>query len=107
MGIEEALCAADICISDYSSLIFEYSLFERPMLFYAYDYDTYGKYRGTYYDYESFIPGKMVRTEEELMDAVVNMDSWFDKTQVREFKEKYMRFCDGHSTKRVAAACFN
>lgn len=31
--IEELLCVSDLCISDYSSLVFEYSLFERPMLF--------------------------------------------------------------------------
>lgn len=31
--IEEALCIADVCISDYSSLVFEYSLFGRPLVF--------------------------------------------------------------------------
>ena len=39
LDIEQLLCVSDICISDYSSLIFEYSLFERPMIFYAYDLD--------------------------------------------------------------------
>ena len=49
--IEELLCVSDLCISDYSSLVFEYSLFERPMLFFAYDFEEYGEWRGFYYDY--------------------------------------------------------
>ena len=44
--IEELLCVSDLCISDYSSLVFEYSLFERPMLFFAYDFEEYGEWRG-------------------------------------------------------------
>jgi len=39
--IEKLLCAADIVISDYSSLIFEYAILERPMIFYPYDLEDY------------------------------------------------------------------
>lgn len=33
LTIEELLSVSDICISDYSSLVFEYSLFEKPLIF--------------------------------------------------------------------------
>ncbi len=46
MDIEELLCVADICISDYSSLVFEYSLFEKPIVFFAYDLNNYFDWRG-------------------------------------------------------------
>lgn len=46
MTIEELLMVSDICISDYSSLVFEFSLFERPMIFFAYDLEDYFDWRG-------------------------------------------------------------
>ncbi len=106
LSIEEALCVADLCISDYSSLIFEYSLFERPMIFYSYDFEYYMQHRGTYYDYEGFVPGKIVRTCDELIHAVQTVDSWFNKQEIAEFKDKYLRFCNGQSTKNLVSRCF-
>lgn len=101
--IEDLLCCADICISDYSSLVFEYSLFEKPMIFYAYDYDNYCDWRGFYYDYSEFTPGPVVQTEDELLNSIKNIDTQFDKQKVIDFKEKFMGSCDGHATERIIA----
>lgn len=101
LTIEDLLCCADICISDYSSLVFEYSLFEKPMIFYAYDYDNYCDWRGFYYDYSEFTPGPIVQTEDELLDSIKNIDTQFDKQKVIDFKEKFMGSCDGHATERI------
>lgn len=101
LSIEDLLCCADICISDYSSLVFEYSLFEKPMIFYAYDYDNYCDWRGFYYDYSEFTPGPVVKTEDELLDSIKNIDTQFDKQKVIDFKEKFMGSCDGHATERI------
>ena len=98
LSIEDLLCCADICISDYSSLVFEYSLFEKPMIFYAYDYDNYCDWRGFYYDYSEFTPGPVVQTEDELLNSIKNIDTQFDKQKVIDFKEKFMGSCDGHAT---------
>ena len=94
LSIEDLLCCADICISDYSSLVFEYSLFEKPMIFYAYDYDNYCDWRGFYYDYSEFTPGPVVQTEDELLNSIKNIDTQFDKQKVIDFKEKFMGSCD-------------
>ena len=101
MSIEELLCSSDLCISDYSSLIFEYSLFEKPMIFYAYDLENYGDWRGFYYDYEELTPGPVVKTMEELVNAIHEVKDAFDVSQVRHFKEKFMSACDGHATDRI------
>lgn len=61
LEIDQLLCASDVCISDYSSLIFEYSLFERPMIFFAYDLDDYFDWRGFYYNYDELTPGPVVK----------------------------------------------
>lgn len=101
VSTETALCCADVVITDYSSLIFEYALLSRPMIFYAYDLDEYEKERGFYYDYRSFVPGKIAKNTDELIDCIKNAEKDFDKKAVEAFKNKFMSACDGHSTERI------
>ncbi|MBR0161119.1 MAG: CDP-glycerol glycerophosphotransferase family protein [Oscillospiraceae bacterium] len=106
LSIEELLCVSDLCISDYSSLIFEYSLFERPMIFFAYDLSDYEDWRGFYYPYEELTPGPVFRTNEEVIRYIRNVDREFDKKTVRAFREKFMSACDGHATDRILKLVF-
>lgn len=101
LEIDQLLCVSDVCISDYSSLIFEYSLFERPMLFFAYDLEDYFDWRGFYYDYDELTPGPVVKTAEEVIHYIENLDVMFDREQVHAFREKFMSACDGHATDRI------
>ena len=101
LEIDELLCTADVCISDYSSLIFEYALFEKPMLFFAYDLEDYFDARGFYYDYDALTPGPVLRTSDEELDALLHLDERFDRRQVQVFREKFMSACDGHATERI------
>lgn len=101
LDIDKLLCVSDICISDYSSLIFEYSLFERPMIFYAYDLEDYFDWRGFYYNYDDLTPGPVVTETEEIIDYIQNLDTRFDKEQVHVFREKFMSACDGCATDRI------
>lgn len=106
MSIEDLLCVSDFCISDYSSLIFEYSLFERPMLFYAYDLEEYFDWRGFYYPYEELTPGPICRTNEEMTDYILHALERFDRQRVIDFRNKFMSACDGHATERILEAAF-
>lgn len=107
LSIEELLCVSDLCVSDYSSLVFEYSLFERPMLFFAYDLEDYFDWRGFYYDYEELAPGPVVRTNEELIEQIRSMETDFDLARVRKFREHFMDSCDGHATERILQLVFH
>ena len=106
LSIDELLCAADICISDYSSLIYEYSLFERPMIFYAYDLDDYFDWRGFYYNYDELTPGPVCRTTDEIIDYIRCIDERFDPRQVSAFRSLFMGSCDGHATERIEELVF-
>ncbi len=106
MSIDELLCAADICISDYSSLVFEYSLFERPLVFFAYDIDEYNDWRGFYYNYDELTPGPVYKTNEEIINYIKNIDTMFERQQVIDFKNKFMCSCDGHATERILKLVF-
>lgn len=107
MSIEDLLCVSDICISDYSSLVFEYSLFEKPMIFFAYDLENYYDWRGFYYDYKEFVPGPIHTSCEEMIDYIKNIEDKFDKKQVVDFKNKFMSACDGHATERIMKLVFS
>lgn len=101
MSIEDLLFVSDICISDYSSLVFEYSLFEKPMIFFAYDLEDYFDWRGFYYKYDEFVPGPICRSGQEVLACIKVVKTDFDKGIVTQFKEKYMSACDGHATERI------
>lgn len=107
LDIDKLLCVSDICISDYSSLIFEYSLFERPMIFFAYDLDEYFDWRGFYYNYNELTPGPIVSETDEIIDYIQNLDTRFDKAEVHAFREKFMSACDGHATDRIMELVHN
>ncbi|NHM15708.1 glycosyltransferase [Eggerthellaceae bacterium zg-887] len=106
LSINELICCADICISDYSSLVFEYSLFERPMIFFAFDKADYDDWRGFYYDYEALTPGPVFTTTKEVIDYIEHVDERFDRAEVVAFKEKFMSACDGHATDRIIETVF-
>lgn len=103
LEIDDLLCAADVCISDYSSLVFEYALFRRPMIFFAYDLELYNDWRGFYYDYEELTPGPVVDTTERVAECIEQIESGFDSAAVERFVDKFMSSCDGHATDRILA----
>ncbi len=100
INIETALCAADCLIADYSSLIFEYALLNKPMIFYAYDLEKYERDRSFYFDYKSFVPGRIVTTNEEIIASVLSGSCQQEK--IEDFKNKFMSACDGKCVKRIA-----
>lgn len=101
MSINDLMTVADICISDYSSLVFEYALFERPMLFYVYDLEDYIDERGLYYDFDEITPGPLCKTNEEMIDHILHIEERFNKQEVTDFKNRFMCCCDGHATERI------
>lgn len=99
-NLNTLLISTDILISDYSSIIFEYCVFGRPMIFYAYDLEEFSDHgRGFYKDYESYVPGPVVKTTEELL-KVMKEQKWDMEYQKQFVKEAYA-YMDGESTKRV------
>ncbi len=101
LPIDDVMCASDMVVTDYSSLIFEYALLMRPMIFFAYDLIQYDRERSFYFDYENFVPGDIVRDTEELYKAIRKNEKNFDREKVEVFKKKFMSACDGNSTERI------
>ncbi|CAA3719825.1 Putative polyribitolphosphotransferase [Staphylococcus aureus] len=91
-------------ISDYSSLIYEYAVFKKPMIFYAFDLEYYITTRDFYEPYESFVPGKIVQSFDALMDALDNED--YEVEKVVPFLDKHFKYQDGRSSERLVKDLF-
>lgn len=99
----DLLLVADRLITDYSSVIFDYSLLPnaKQILFYCYDYDQYAQQVGVQADFKSWIPGKMVMTTAELINEIHQPLAVTDFTQ---FNQLWNTANDGHATERVLQA---
>lgn len=107
--IQELLLAADLLVTDYSSVFFDYAVLERPMVFFAYDLESYqSELRGFYLDYERSVPGPVVRSSAELADVISNYDQLASENvdRVRDFKRVYNPMDDGNASDRVIDELF-
>ncbi len=97
--INDLLHVADVLVTDYSSVIFEYALLGRPMVFFAPDLAAYERERGFYLDYRTDVPGPVVETTEDL--AAVLRDPAPDLVRVQRFARRSFDIADGAATARV------
>lgn len=99
----------DILITDYSSVFFDFANLKRPVLYYTYDLERYRDVlHGFYLSMEDDLPGPMLLTNDEVVDAIKNIDQIQEKYKDR-YEEFYNRFCcidDGHATERVVNKIF-
>lgn len=102
--IAELYLISDILITDYSSVFFDFANLKRPILFFTYDLEKYeNMLRGFYIDIKTDVPGPLLYTNEEIIDAIKNIDAIEEKYKVK-YAEFYERFCsidDGKTTKRI------
>lgn len=96
--INELLLVSDLLITDYSSVIFEYSLLGRPMAFFAPDHDAYERERGFYFDYRSGVPGPVFETTDDLARHI--RSGAFDAARVEAFRRASFDVADGAATTR-------
>jgi CDP-glycerol glycerophosphotransferase (TagB/SpsB family) len=99
LTIEELLTIADMLVTDYSSIIFDYSLLKRPIAFFVKDLEEYKKERDFYYEFDSFIPGPM------FMDTFA-LAQWINQERhdlniVDTFTKFFFDYVDGKSSERI------
>ncbi|MCD8354764.1 MAG: CDP-glycerol glycerophosphotransferase family protein [Clostridiales bacterium] len=101
--INHLYLAADLLITDYSSVFFDYANLRKPMLFYMYDLAAYrDDIRGFYISLDE-LPGPIVETEDELIRAIpaqlADSSQWAE--QYETFCQKFSPFDDGHASQRA------
>jgi len=101
--IEDLYLAADVLVTDYSSVMFDYAVLDRPIVVFASDWEEYVSLRGTYVDLMTESPGPVVRTEEALAEVLVTRRAWDDgSTALRQaFRARFCSLEDGRAAERV------
>lgn len=105
--INELYIISDILITDYSSVFFDYANLKKPMIFYMYDLEHYrDKSNGFYIDVEKELPGKIVKTDDDLINEIKRVSNEFEYDEkYKAFNEKYNYLEDGNASLRVIEKC--
>ncbi len=112
IDIQDLLPNIDILITDYSSIIFDFILTNKPIIFYPYDFDEYiRKCRRLNYNYFDELPGPFAIDEEELLKIIGDIDTIFNSKVYQRryncFKDKYHYYQDGKSCERLYTILFS
>ena len=106
----ELMLAADVLVTDYSSMMFDFANTGRPMLFFTYDLDAYrDEIRGFYFDFAERAPGPLLRTTDELAAALQDIDAVVSEhaERYREFAAEFCELDDGRAAERVVDRLFS
>ncbi len=99
-AVNDLMIASDLLITDYSAIAFDYSILCKPILCYAYDYDSYLAQRGTYFEMDSLYPNPSCRTEEALLQRLRTLDYPAECANTRRFRDRFVQYGPG-----ATAAC--
>ena len=106
-SIEELCLAADVLVTDYSSIMFDYAVLDRPIVIHAPDWEATGRTRGTYFDLMAEPPGVVSRARTELIDAFAPARLRRRRRRARAaFRARFCSLDDGHAAERVCAGCW-
>ena len=107
--VTELYLAADVLITDFSSVMFDYTVTGKPIMFLAPDLERYRAERGFYFDFENEAPGPILKTDQEVLVALTKLETISSEyhAKYRAWQQKFNSLEDGHAAKRVVDIVFN
>lgn len=99
--IQELLVSADALISDYSSVVFDYMLSQKPCFMYATDIEEYKNDRNFYIPLDE-MPFPIAVNNKTFIDNIENFDDNTYRNSIRAFADKYGMIDDGSASRRCA-----
>lgn len=100
--ISELYLISDMLITDYSSVMFDYSLLKRPMFFFAYDLENYREnLRGFYFDMLEEVPGPISMTTKQLIQDIKQYDATKWEEKYKAYSNKFNHVDDGKASLHV------
>lgn len=97
----ELLLISDILITDYSSIMIEYAIFSRPIIFYPFDFDYYiNNERDFYFDYKD-VPGPIAKNTSDIINFIKKDN--FDFKKIEDFIAMNYDYLDNNSSKRIVS----
>lgn len=104
--VTELYIAADVLITDYSSVMFDYSITGKPIIFLAPDLERYRAERGFYFDFEALAPGPILTTEKQVIETLGKLPATAKSFQnaYKNWQVKFNGLDDGQASRRVVNA---
>ncbi|GJF28079.1 glycosyl transferase [Kitasatospora sp. NE20-6] len=102
--VEDLYLAADALLTDYSSVMFDYAVLDRPITVFAPDWEEYRAVRGAYFDLLAEAPGPVATTTPAAAEALLSGDPRPDLRAV--FRARFCPWDDGRAAERVVRAVF-
>ncbi len=106
--VSELLALADVLVTDYSSIMFDYALLDRPLIHFAPDLDAYTADRGSYFDLRERAGGPVVDTQDALHEVLAHLDEadphW--KAARARFAEEFGAYDTGGAAAAVVDTLF-
>ena len=99
--MQALLLMSDILLTDYSSVMFDFMLLNRPCFLYTPDYDRYKKNERDTYFSVSELPFGMSLTNDELCRAIHRFDENEYQGKISEFQQVIGSFENGTACKRI------
>lgn len=102
--IQHLYLTADICITDYSSVMFDFAHTKRPLLFYTYDLQHYKEnLRGFYMNFEDEAPGPLMLDMDEVVSSIANVEKVMKEYQGKydAFHQKYCALDQGDASEKI------
>lgn len=106
--VSELLALTDVLITDYSSIMFDFALLDRPVVLFAPDLEAYAAERGSYFDLREEAPGPVAGTQEELFATLTELkrsDTRYADRR-RAFTRRFGPYDQGDAARRTVAAVF-
>ena len=104
---QELFRDSDLLVTDYSSIAFDFSYMEKPVIYYQYA-DDYN-FKENYFDYETMGFGEVVNDEENLIDTVGEYleNNCKMKEKYKNRVDGFYKYNDKNNCKRVYEAILN
>jgi len=102
--VADLFLIADALITDYSSVMFDFSVTGKPIFFYTPDLAHYGEQlRGFYFDLLEVAPGPVVSQASDLVDLIRTRDATAAEYADRyaAWRTRFNPHDDGHAAERV------
>ena len=96
--INDLFIVSDLLISDYSSCITDFSILERPVICFAYDYQVYAKRRHLNIDFEKEMPSGVLQTEDEVIAHIQHLDYSEECVKTRDMIKNKFTYIGGYAT---------
>jgi CDP-glycerol glycerophosphotransferase len=98
--IADLYLAADVLVTDYSSVMFDFTLTDKPVVLLVPDFEQYRDVeRGFYFDIESTAPGPLVDSTDAVLARLTGSDE--HAAARAEFRRRFCPFDDGKASSRV------